>query len=184
MSQLSKRYSHDEMLLLPQLGVSSSPCGLLDESLCGTSDSVSSHRHWRVPKVHTTSSTLTLDFVLCPFLASQTRSAFFRGHLRQRSVGLFVSPRFGKDTVVKHSALMHIITAWVSGLIVLFLKNDPQSLPVLFFSKPQITWKLLLLLARYIPTSTIFRFKRNKTSENFLLPFFAVGPEDQLYLLH
>ncbi|XP_026234260.1 suppression of tumorigenicity 5 protein [Anabas testudineus] len=51
MSQLSKRYSHDEMLLLPQLGVSSSPCGLLDNSLCGTSDTLSSHRHWRIPKL-------------------------------------------------------------------------------------------------------------------------------------
>uniref|UniRef100_A0A3B4VMR0 DENN domain containing 2B n=1 Tax=Seriola dumerili TaxID=41447 RepID=A0A3B4VMR0_SERDU len=52
MSQLSKRYSHDEMLLLPQMGVSSSPCGLLDDSLCSTSDTLASHRHWRIPKVH------------------------------------------------------------------------------------------------------------------------------------
>uniref|UniRef100_A0A671VCX0 DENN domain containing 2B n=1 Tax=Sparus aurata TaxID=8175 RepID=A0A671VCX0_SPAAU len=51
MSQLSKRYSHDEMLLLPQLGVSTSPCGLLDDSLCSTSDSLASHRHWRIPKL-------------------------------------------------------------------------------------------------------------------------------------
>ncbi|MEQ2199262.1 hypothetical protein XENOCAPTIV_024852, partial [Xenoophorus captivus] len=47
---LSKRYSHDEMLLIPQIGMSSSPCGLLDNSLCGTSDSLPSHRHWRIPK--------------------------------------------------------------------------------------------------------------------------------------
>nr|XP_020461426.1 suppression of tumorigenicity 5 protein [Monopterus albus]XP_020461435.1 suppression of tumorigenicity 5 protein [Monopterus albus]XP_020461443.1 suppression of tumorigenicity 5 protein [Monopterus albus]XP_020461454.1 suppression of tumorigenicity 5 protein [Monopterus albus] len=51
MSQLSKRYSQDEMLLLPQLGVSSSSCGLLDDSLCNTSDSLASHRHWRIPKL-------------------------------------------------------------------------------------------------------------------------------------
>uniref|UniRef100_A0A3B5BB81 DENN domain containing 2B n=1 Tax=Stegastes partitus TaxID=144197 RepID=A0A3B5BB81_9TELE len=51
MSQLSKRYSHDEMLLLPQIGVSTSPCGLLDDSLCSTSDTLASHRHWRIPKL-------------------------------------------------------------------------------------------------------------------------------------
>ncbi|XP_041865366.1 suppression of tumorigenicity 5 protein isoform X2 [Melanotaenia boesemani] len=51
MSQLSKRYSHDEMLLLPQIGGSTSSCGLLDDSLCSTSDTLSSHRHWRIPKV-------------------------------------------------------------------------------------------------------------------------------------
>ncbi|KAK5874009.1 hypothetical protein PBY51_018998 [Eleginops maclovinus] len=51
MSQLSKRYSHDEMLLLPQRGVSTSPCGLLDESLCSTSDSLASNKHWRIPKL-------------------------------------------------------------------------------------------------------------------------------------
>uniref|UniRef100_A0A8D3DT48 DENN domain containing 2B n=1 Tax=Scophthalmus maximus TaxID=52904 RepID=A0A8D3DT48_SCOMX len=50
MSQLSKCYSHDEMLLLPQLGVSSSPCGLL-ESLSSTTDTLASHRHWRIPKL-------------------------------------------------------------------------------------------------------------------------------------
>ncbi|MEQ2164206.1 DENN domain-containing protein 2B [Goodea atripinnis] len=55
-SQLSKRYSHDEMLLIPQIGMSSSPCGLLDNSLCGTSDSLPSHRHWRIPKVNTARS--------------------------------------------------------------------------------------------------------------------------------
>lgn len=46
MSQLSKRHSHDDMLLLSQ-----SPCGLLDNSLCGTSDTLGSHRHWRIPKL-------------------------------------------------------------------------------------------------------------------------------------
>ncbi|XP_059205244.1 suppression of tumorigenicity 5 protein [Centropristis striata] len=51
MSQLSKRYSHDEMLLLPQRGVSTSPCGLLDDSLSSTSDTLASHRHWRIPKL-------------------------------------------------------------------------------------------------------------------------------------
>ncbi|XP_068586358.1 DENN domain-containing protein 2B isoform X1 [Cebidichthys violaceus] len=52
MSQLSKRYSHDEMLLLSQRGVSTSPCGLLaDDSLCSTSDTLASHRNWRIPKL-------------------------------------------------------------------------------------------------------------------------------------
>ncbi|CAI5645415.1 unnamed protein product [Oreochromis niloticus] len=51
MSQLTKRYSHDEMLLLPQIGVSPSPCGLLDDSLCSTTDTLASHRHWRIPKL-------------------------------------------------------------------------------------------------------------------------------------
>ncbi|XP_072320563.1 DENN domain-containing protein 2B isoform X1 [Eucyclogobius newberryi] len=45
-SQLSKRHSHNDMLLLPQ-----SPCGLLDNNFCGTSDSLGSHRHWRIPKL-------------------------------------------------------------------------------------------------------------------------------------
>lgn len=54
--QISKRYSHDEMLLIPQIGVSTSPCGLLDDTLCSTSDALSSRRHWRIPKVHTTRS--------------------------------------------------------------------------------------------------------------------------------
>ncbi|XP_068603547.1 DENN domain-containing protein 2B [Brachionichthys hirsutus] len=49
-SQLPKRYSHDELLLLPQLG-GGSPCGLLDASLCSASDSLASHRHWRIPKL-------------------------------------------------------------------------------------------------------------------------------------
>ncbi|XP_075878144.1 DENN domain-containing protein 2B isoform X2 [Nelusetta ayraudi] len=44
MSQLTKRYSHDEMLL--QLGVSTSPCGLLDDG-----DTLASHRHWKIPKL-------------------------------------------------------------------------------------------------------------------------------------
>ncbi|KAI3377931.1 hypothetical protein L3Q82_009060, partial [Scortum barcoo] len=47
MSQLSKRYSHDEMLL----GVSTSTCGLLDDSICSTGDTLASHRHWRIPKL-------------------------------------------------------------------------------------------------------------------------------------
>uniref|UniRef100_A0A672JHP7 UDENN domain-containing protein n=1 Tax=Salarias fasciatus TaxID=181472 RepID=A0A672JHP7_SALFA len=50
MSQLSKRYSQDEMLLLPQMGVSS-PCSLLDDSLCSAGDTLASHRHWRIPKL-------------------------------------------------------------------------------------------------------------------------------------
>ncbi|XP_057688002.1 suppression of tumorigenicity 5 protein isoform X2 [Corythoichthys intestinalis] len=50
-SQLSKRHSHDETLFLPQMGVSTSSCGLLDDSLCGTGDNLTSHRHWRIPKL-------------------------------------------------------------------------------------------------------------------------------------
>nr|XP_057944417.1 suppression of tumorigenicity 5 protein [Doryrhamphus excisus]XP_057944418.1 suppression of tumorigenicity 5 protein [Doryrhamphus excisus] len=50
-SQLSKRHSHDETLLPPQMGVSASSCILLDESLCGTSDNLASHRHWKIPKL-------------------------------------------------------------------------------------------------------------------------------------
>lgn len=51
MSQLSKRYSHDEMLLLHQRGISTSPCGLLDDSLSSTTDTMASRRHWRIPKL-------------------------------------------------------------------------------------------------------------------------------------
>ncbi|XP_056134987.1 suppression of tumorigenicity 5 protein isoform X2 [Lampris incognitus] len=50
-SQLSKRHSHDDMLLLPRLTASSSQCGLPDHSLCTTTDSLASHRHWRIPKM-------------------------------------------------------------------------------------------------------------------------------------
>ncbi|XP_061526916.1 suppression of tumorigenicity 5 protein isoform X1 [Phycodurus eques] len=50
-SQLSKRHSHDETLLLPHTGVSASSCGPLDDSLCRTSDNLGSHRHWRIPKL-------------------------------------------------------------------------------------------------------------------------------------
>uniref|UniRef100_A0A8C7YWL9 DENN domain containing 2B n=1 Tax=Oryzias sinensis TaxID=183150 RepID=A0A8C7YWL9_9TELE len=50
-SQLTKRHSHNEMLLLPQIGGSTSPCGLLDDGRCSASDSLSSHRHWRIPKL-------------------------------------------------------------------------------------------------------------------------------------
>lgn len=88
-SQLNKRYSHDEMLLLPQLGVSASPCGLLDDSLCSTSDTLASHRHWRIPKVHTPRSytktyTKHLQSFDCVLLisASQTSSGFCRDQVR------------------------------------------------------------------------------------------------------
>uniref|UniRef100_A0A3P9KQ74 DENN domain containing 2B n=1 Tax=Oryzias latipes TaxID=8090 RepID=A0A3P9KQ74_ORYLA len=50
-SQLTKRHSHNEMLLLPQIGGSTSPSGLLDDGRCSASDSLSSHRHWRIPKL-------------------------------------------------------------------------------------------------------------------------------------
>lgn len=48
-SRLSKRHSHDDMLLLPQL--SSPSCGLLDDGLSSASDTLASRRHRRVPKV-------------------------------------------------------------------------------------------------------------------------------------
>uniref|UniRef100_A0A673LP84 Suppression of tumorigenicity 5 protein-like n=1 Tax=Sinocyclocheilus rhinocerous TaxID=307959 RepID=A0A673LP84_9TELE len=50
-SRLSKRHSHDDMLLLPQLGMPSSHCGLLDDSLNPSTDTLASHRQKRVPKV-------------------------------------------------------------------------------------------------------------------------------------
>uniref|UniRef100_A0A9J8BK80 DENN domain containing 2B n=1 Tax=Cyprinus carpio carpio TaxID=630221 RepID=A0A9J8BK80_CYPCA len=43
-SRLSKRHSHDDMLLLPQLGMPSSSCGLLDDSLNPSTDTLASHR--------------------------------------------------------------------------------------------------------------------------------------------
>ncbi|XP_066503395.1 suppression of tumorigenicity 5 protein [Hoplias malabaricus] len=51
MSRLSKRHSHDDMLLLPQLGMASPSCGLMDDSLSTASDTLASRRHRRVPKV-------------------------------------------------------------------------------------------------------------------------------------
>ncbi|XP_061598787.1 suppression of tumorigenicity 5 protein [Cololabis saira] len=50
LSQLSKG-SMDEMLLIPSIGISASPCGLLDDSLSSTSDTLPAHRHWRIPKL-------------------------------------------------------------------------------------------------------------------------------------
>ncbi|XP_051507501.1 suppression of tumorigenicity 5 protein isoform X1 [Myxocyprinus asiaticus] len=50
-SRLSKRHSHDDMLLLPQLGMPSSSCGLLDNSLTSATDTLASHMQKRVPKV-------------------------------------------------------------------------------------------------------------------------------------
>uniref|UniRef100_A0A8C7FX11 DENN domain containing 2B n=1 Tax=Oncorhynchus kisutch TaxID=8019 RepID=A0A8C7FX11_ONCKI len=51
-SRLSKRHSHDDMLLLPpHLGVSPSPCCLLDDSLSSASDTLASRRHQRIPKI-------------------------------------------------------------------------------------------------------------------------------------
>uniref|UniRef100_A0A8C7TQW4 DENN domain containing 2B n=1 Tax=Oncorhynchus mykiss TaxID=8022 RepID=A0A8C7TQW4_ONCMY len=51
-SRLSKRHSHDDMLLLPpQLGVSPSSCCLLDDSLSSASDTLASRRHRRIPKM-------------------------------------------------------------------------------------------------------------------------------------
>ncbi|XP_041916691.1 suppression of tumorigenicity 5 protein isoform X1 [Alosa sapidissima] len=50
-SRLAKRHSHDDMLLLPQLSVSTSSCGLLDDTLSTASDTLTSRRHRRVPKL-------------------------------------------------------------------------------------------------------------------------------------
>ncbi|XP_035382405.1 suppression of tumorigenicity 5 protein [Electrophorus electricus] len=50
-SYLAKRHSHDDTLLLPQLGVSSGSCVLLDDSLSRACDTLASRRHRRVPKV-------------------------------------------------------------------------------------------------------------------------------------
>ncbi|KAG7327114.1 hypothetical protein KOW79_008720 [Hemibagrus wyckioides] len=49
LSRLSKRHSHDDMLLLPQL--SSPSCSLLDDGLSSASDTLASRRQRRVPKV-------------------------------------------------------------------------------------------------------------------------------------
>ncbi|XP_060731307.1 suppression of tumorigenicity 5 protein [Tachysurus vachellii] len=49
LSRFSKRHSHDDMLLLPQL--SSPSCGLLDDGLSSASDTLASHRQRRIPKV-------------------------------------------------------------------------------------------------------------------------------------
>ncbi|KAI5614641.1 suppression of tumorigenicity 5 protein [Silurus asotus] len=49
LSRFSKRHSHDDMLLMPQL--SSPSCGLLDDGLSSASDTLTSRRQRRVPKV-------------------------------------------------------------------------------------------------------------------------------------
>ncbi|XP_072515870.1 DENN domain-containing protein 2B isoform X2 [Salminus brasiliensis] len=51
LSRLSKRHSHDDMLLLPQLGMASPSCGLLDDSRSTASETMASRRQKRVPKV-------------------------------------------------------------------------------------------------------------------------------------
>ncbi|XP_036399500.1 suppression of tumorigenicity 5 protein [Megalops cyprinoides] len=50
-SRLSKRHSHDDMLLLPQLSAPPSPCSLLRDSLSSASDTLGSRCHRRVPKL-------------------------------------------------------------------------------------------------------------------------------------
>lgn len=50
-SRLIKRHSHDDVLLLPPLGVSPSACGLLDDAMSTASDTLVSRRHRRVPKL-------------------------------------------------------------------------------------------------------------------------------------
>lgn len=62
-SRLSKRHSHDDMLLLPQLGMSSSPCGLLDDSLTPSTDTLASHRQKRIPKVNNEGRIERSDYV-------------------------------------------------------------------------------------------------------------------------
>uniref|UniRef100_A0A8C2IAH8 DENN domain containing 2B n=1 Tax=Cyprinus carpio TaxID=7962 RepID=A0A8C2IAH8_CYPCA len=61
-SRLSKRHSHDDMLLLPQLGMPSSSCGLLDDSLNPSTDTLASHRQKRVPKVNNKARMKGIDF--------------------------------------------------------------------------------------------------------------------------
>lgn len=49
--QLPKRHSHDDMLLLAQLGITSSPSSLNEDSLSTTSELLSTRRARRVPKL-------------------------------------------------------------------------------------------------------------------------------------
>lgn len=49
--RLPKRHSHDDMLLLAQLGIPSSPSGLSEDSLSTASELLSTRRARRIPKV-------------------------------------------------------------------------------------------------------------------------------------
>lgn len=49
--RLPKRHSHDDMLLLAQLSLPSSPSSLNEDSLSTTSELLSSRRARRIPKV-------------------------------------------------------------------------------------------------------------------------------------
>lgn len=49
--RLPKRHSHDDMLLLAQLGIPSSPSSLNEDSLSTTSELLSTRRSRRIPKV-------------------------------------------------------------------------------------------------------------------------------------
>ena len=49
--RLPKRHSHDDMLLLAQLGIPSSPSSLNEDSLSTTSELLSTRRARRIPKV-------------------------------------------------------------------------------------------------------------------------------------
>ncbi|XP_039604292.1 suppression of tumorigenicity 5 protein [Polypterus senegalus] len=50
-TRLSKRHSHDDMLLLPHLGMSSSPCCFNEDSLSTTSEILGTRRTRRIPKL-------------------------------------------------------------------------------------------------------------------------------------
>ncbi|KAM6979868.1 DENN domain-containing protein 2B isoform 1-T2 [Aplochiton taeniatus] len=50
-SRLSKRHSHNDMLLLALPGGAPSPCGLLDDGLDSASQTLASHRHRQIPKM-------------------------------------------------------------------------------------------------------------------------------------
>lgn len=69
---------------------------------------------------------------------------------------------------------MRVITAWVSALVVPFLKNSPWCSSVLFFSNPQSTVQCYFWPGT-LPSS-ILRIKRNKTwdSPNWEFPFSSV----------
>lgn len=134
LSQLTKRYSHDEMLL--QLGVSTSPCGLLDDNLCSTSDTLASHRHWRIPKVHSTRSytntytkpTQSLDYDPFSFSASLSSSGFRRDRVGVKAALDQVLSFKNMFFFSPNTASLRLITLQISTLVSL-LKNTSCCFP-------------------------------------------------------
>lgn len=63
--RLPKRHSHDDMLLLAQLGIPSSPSSLNEDSLSTASELLSTRRARRIPKVLVVSSGLCWGEVTC-----------------------------------------------------------------------------------------------------------------------